>query len=166
MVERDVDPLAALAQAWRAVAPPREDAELAELDAETRRAVARLRAAWDRVEAPAGAAQSALRRVRPAPWRVRTERARSPWAAAAALLLALGGAAGLGYRRGLSARGGPGVAQRAPASTLPFGAGAGVGVERATSDRIELRAGNVRLVLLTGGAPGAHSALEDERMDR
>jgi len=167
--EPERDPLRALADAWAKVFPPaaeRELAELPEFDEGTRRAVEHLRRAWESLEAPASVGAAPLR-ARPAP------RSFVPVAAAALLLALLGAAAWLGWTAAAArtpqptvARGGgpPRPVTRGgglPPVELPCGAAAGV--VAVTSERIEMRAGNVRLVLLTGGAPGADLDSDTER---
>lgn len=159
MSEPERDPLRALADAWAEVAPPAAERELAELDAGTRRAVEHLRRAWRSLEAPASVGAAPLWRARPAP------RSFVPAAAAALLLALLGAAAWLGWSAAPARTSQPPVARGGvpppQGGELPFGAAAGV--VAVTSDRIEMRAGNVRLVLLTGGAPGADPDSDTER---
>lgn len=139
-------PLDELRRAWAAAEPPPPDPDLDQADASTRAAVAWMQAAWSRVEAPVPVAPLALR-ARRSGWR----RWAQPLAAAAGVLLALSAALWL-QRSGPAVR--PGgvdtetTAQiEGPAPTRPD---TDVEVAALAPDRVELRSGPVRLILLTG----------------
>ena len=159
------DPLEALGEAWRSLEPPAPADGLADCDPLTRASVEWLRDAWQRLEPQRPVALPA--RSSPNPWR----QAVAPLAVAAAVLAVLAGSAWWGTRPGPEPA--PRVADLDPTpfagSVLPLGAGAGV--SHVASDRIELRSGNVRLVLLTGPPAGAADMADDtkaenERSDR
>jgi ferric-dicitrate binding protein FerR (iron transport regulator) len=139
-------PLDELRRAWATAEPPRPDAALDAADASTRAAVAWMQAAWNRVEAPAPVVPLALR-ARRRGWR----RWAQPLAAAAGVLVALGAWLALQRIPGGARPGGVDTETTAqvegPAPALPD---TKVEVAALAPDRVELRSGPVRLILLTG----------------
>jgi hypothetical protein len=121
--------------------PPLAD-DIAEADPETARAVRWMQAAWQELEIPAARVPNLARR---APRRLR--RLHFALAAAAGLLLAAGAA----LWRGLAGAPPEPAARLAEGPALP--AADRVEVLAALPDRVELRSGPVRLVLLTPPIP-------------
>ncbi|HEX5009354.1 MAG TPA: hypothetical protein VFY71_03050 [Planctomycetota bacterium] len=157
------DALDALARAFRELPAPAPARELQAEDEGTRRAVAWMAAAWQ-AQSPASSAPPAevlARRARPAPLRV--QRAWRPLAAAAAVLVLLGGAWMLAGRvlppreaTSLPAVAqGPGAEPPVPAVAPPEPApphiappvASASGVVAVAEDHLELRSGPVRMLL-------------------
>ncbi len=139
----DAEALRELGALYRGLRPPPLADGASEADPETARAVQWMRAAWGGLEIPPARVPALPRRAPRALWRLRGP-ARSRLLGAAALLLALGGAAlWRALRPGAEPARAPRVAQGpAPAAER------GVEVLAALPDRLELRSGPVRLVLL------------------
>jgi hypothetical protein len=172
---RDGDELEPLRRAWEELRAPEPAPERSPADAAEHAALEWVRAAWERVAPPAPARLSArgpMPRPVPAPER------RWAWIAAAAAA----GIAGLWLAlaptgegpRGTPSAPEPGIARREPPpSPLESGEGPSavleeqptapgkVEVAHVTSDRMELRSGSVRLILLTGSTGPAAARSED-----
>ena len=140
-------PLDELRRAWERLETPRPEPELEDCDPRTRAAVAWMQAAWSRVEAPAPRVPLARPALRPQPWML-------PLAAAAGVLLALAVVFAL-QRLGVGVR--PADVDT-PIAAQPASQGApaprpddAVELAALAPDRVELRSGPVRLILLTGG---------------
>ena len=139
----DRDPLDELRASWGALEPPAPARPLADEDAPTRAAVGWMTAAWSALEAPEPASlpstltEQLTSRVAP----------RFPLAARLALALAAGLLAWFGF-----ARSRPAHETAAPAETpvefTAVAAPAAPIVLIANRERVELRSGSVRLVLL------------------
>jgi hypothetical protein len=139
------DELEPLRRAWDELAVPAAPRE----DAAERAAVDWMRGAWARIEPPAGA--SLPRRSARGASRRRPRWAWLAAAAAAGLAAVLLGLAQLGERRDARPR-----STEVPVAGAPPRSGPGLPAEpesipiaTLTADRMELRAGNVRLILLT-----------------
>jgi hypothetical protein len=156
---REGDELEPLRRAWEELRAPEPAPERSPADAAERAALEWVRAAWGRVDPPAPA-----RRFFPRPAPAAAPERRWAWIAAAAaagiagLWLALApvdeGPPELGIARPELPGGEPAVPEEQP--TAPK-----VEVAHVTSDRMELRSGFVRLILLTGRA-GAAAARSDD----
>lgn len=129
----DAERVRALRELYRRLTPPAPADELAEADAEAARAVRWMQAAWRGLEVPPAVAP--VRRV--AVSRSRLVRRALPWLVAAGVLAG-------GTALWLRARG----PQPAPSPEEHLSA-APVVVEDVRADRMELRSGPVRLVLLS-----------------
>lgn len=159
MSERD-DPFAELGAAWRSMPTPEPTRDLAGEDERTRAAVAWMAAAWRALEAPQAEPRSA-----PVPRRPRLVRRALPWvglaaAAAAALVLALvdGGAPADAPREREP------VAHRDPEPLEAQPKAPAVRVASVENDRVEMSAGNVRLIFFPSGPTGPRfETNEDER---
>ena len=143
-------PPADLRRAWSRLEPPRPDPDLEGSDEPTRAAVEWMRAAWSRLEAPAPVVPLALHRRRSG-WR----RWAQPLAAAAGVLVALG--VWLALQRLEPGVRPDGVDTETTARThvgepAPVPLDDGVELAALAPDRVELRSGPVRLILLTGEA--------------
>jgi len=156
--EQPVDlPLEDLRRAWARLDAPQSAPELEVCDERTRAAVAWMQKAWGRVEAPAPVVpHTAFRRASPR-WML-------PLAAAAGALLALG--VWIALQRSTSGVRPEGVSQPSaerttqPQESAPGGASGliegEVELAALAADRIELRSGPVRLILLTATASPHH----------
>jgi hypothetical protein len=139
------DPLDALRAAWRELEPPRPDAELEERERETEAAVEWLRAAW-RKASPAPAR---------APWRLRLVQRRARLvrttlavAAVLAAVLAIRGALVPADESPVEWTSAYDLASRAD-DVAPVPAPSAAELVASSATHVELRAGNVRLILFT-----------------
>ena len=159
-MKRDPEPLDALREDWQALVPPAPVRPLADEDAETRTAVDWMRSTWNALEAPEpGSVPTALTRTlasRPAP-RLRLV-PRIALALAAGLVAWFGFAVLRPAQDPTSSTEAPvelASVETAPAPSMQ----AAPIVLAANTERVELRSGSVRLVLLqppatnAGGSP-------------
>ena len=157
---RDPDPLEELRESWNSLEPPAPVRDLAAEDAETRAAVRWMASTWNALEAPEP-------RAVPTPIRSTVVRRAAP-VLSLAPRLALAAAAGLfvwfGFvasrpdpsdtalsNSGLSQSGAANGAPELAAVTAP----SAPVLLAATEERVEMRSGGVRLVLLQPPAPTA-----------